>query len=649
MFPLALRTGSFCLAMISAQFMLAQAPVLDSLSQLLANAETDTATARLLIAVSVEWYYQDADSAFQYAAEGLALSRTIQFEEGMARGWNAKGNAFRKMGELDSALQCYLQALEIRRVQNQARSLAATLNNLGQVSRRMGNSDEAMAYYQEGIALVKDLPPSREYGNLCNSMGVLLKRQEAWEEAEAWLEKAAEIARLRKDAPRLAYAQSNLGILAAQQGEYSEAMAYLMEAMELYESLGNASATSRTLRNMGNVMLEQGLLEQAEPLYLKSLEWEAQTSDPAAMAHAYLNLGVLFSEYESYEKALLFFHRAEQQLDALPFPELRQHIRLNLTKTYEELGQSEQASEHLQQYLLLQEALVERERRADSLYQSLQLSDAERKTAQANNRLLLAGLLLLLILISGALLVANHRRRNQKLAQELIGVLRNQEVLQLGAMLKGQEQAQSQLAKELHDNIGMLLSATNLHFSNVAEKLTSQEAAFMQAQQTLQTAVKEVRRMSHEMVSGTMKHLGLIEALEELVAAVGTDQLSIGFESESREEPSLPHSVSLGLYRVIQELISNAIRHAEAGQLSIQLQQRKKEWVIMVQDDGKGFDPDQALDSHGMGLQNATARMREMGGNFHLFSQKGKGTTVVLTVPLIDWKESWLTENDVQP
>ena len=640
--PIAPRIGWMWLALLGCQLGQAQPATRDSLTSLLAQATSDTGSIRLLIELSVAWYYHHPDSALSYAEQGLARSRAIDFEEGMARGLNAKGNAFRKLGQTDSALHAYLAALEIRHRQQQPLRIAATFNNLGQLYRKMGQPDKAMAHYQQGIELVKDLPPSQEYSNLCNSLGVLLKQQEAWQEAQVWLERAADIARARGDAGRLASAMSNLGTLAAQQGDFATAMKHFQQAQAGYESSDNATGVSRTFRNMGNVLLEQGLLEQAEPLYLQSLEWESKTADPEAMAHAYLSIGVLFSEYAEYETALLFFQRALNQIDSLQYPELHKHLLLNLAKTFEELGQSEQASEHLQQYLQLQEALVARERRSDSLYQYLQLTEAERQTAQANNRLLLASLVLLVLIGLGTALALAHRHRHRQLAQELGEVLRNQELLQLGAMLKGQEKAQSLLAKELHDNIGMLLSAVNLQLSGIGEKLDTQQARFQQAQTTLQQAVKEVRALSHQMLSGTMQHLGLVEALHDLIQILHqSGQLHIHLETHGMEAPRLPHSSSHAVYRIMQELFSNVIRHAQATEVQLQLTQHRDVLNIHFQDNGKGFDPKRLDKESGVGLRNIRGRVQDLGGHFHLDSQPGKGTTVILDIPLIDPQQAW--------
>ncbi|GAB4406592.1 MAG: hypothetical protein OHK0039_08360 [Bacteroidia bacterium] len=132
-------------------------------------------------------------------------------------------------------------------------------------------------------------------------------------------------------------------------------------------------------------------------------------------------------------------------------------------------------------------------------------------------------------------------------------------------------------------------------------------------------------------------------ALHDLIQILHqSGQLHIHLEAHGMEAPRLPHSTSHTVYRIVQELLSNVIRHAQATEVQLQLTQHRDRLNIHFQDNGKGFDPRRLGKESGVGLYNIQSRTLELGGTFHLDSHPGKGTTAILNIPLTDPQQDWL-------
>lgn len=143
----------------------------------------------------------------------------------------------------------------------------------------------------------------------------------------------------------------------------------------------------------------------------------------------------------------------------------------------------------------------------------------------------------------------------------------------------------------------------------------------------LENSISDLRGISRNMMPGTLIQSGLDIALKDLCASLATEHLQVEYHSFTIQD-SLSKEKQLNIYRIIQELLTNSIRHAEASKILVQCSQAENKFFIMLEDNGKGFDKDILKNNMGMGINNIRRRIDLMQGIFELDSTISEGTTV---------------------
>jgi len=206
-------------------------------------------------------------------------------------------------------------------------------------------------------------------------------------------------------------------------------------------------------------------------------------------------------------------------------------------------------------------------------------------------------------------------------------------------LLTGIERERQRIAQELHDGSGVQLAAIRMKLTLLGEQLHHPESPEKLAMimTDLDHTQQEIRTVSHNLMPITLSKLGLIPAIEELVNKLKTAYPSIHIKFFKKlEEQLFSETARVNIYRIVQELLGNAIKHASATSITLQLISHEKTLVISIEDDGKGFDPNGTMDEHGIGLQNIRSRAAVMGGQLTIDSDKGHGTFITVSLPL-DW------------
>ena len=206
------------------------------------------------------------------------------------------------------------------------------------------------------------------------------------------------------------------------------------------------------------------------------------------------------------------------------------------------------------------------------------------------------------------------------------------------AIVQGQEEERSRLAKDLHDGLGGILSSTKYSLNNMRENfiISPENAiAFERTMTMLNQSITELRRVAHNMMPETLMKLSLSEALEDFCAQVTqSGALQVSYQSFGIDNLSLENQVKITVYRIVQELINNAIKHAVAATATVQVLCNDNKLNITVEDDGKGFDKTILIDSGGIGYKNLQSRISFLKGTIDIQSQTGKGTSVYIEIPL---------------
>ena len=275
----------------------------------------------------------------------------------------------------------------------------------------------------------------------------------------------------------------------------------------------------------------------------------------------------------------------------------------------------------------------------------------KQKAEIAENKLSLRtsyGLLGGLILISGlAVVFFIHRFKQQKIMNGKEKEIQNQKikrleqenkVLALNSMIEGQEAERMRIAQDLHDGLGGLLTTVKAHFSAIEREIEAVKNinVFDKTNNLIDQACLEVRRIAHDMVPHSIQLSGLRGALDELKQSIETRGMSCAVEVHNLESVHISAQKSSMIYRILQEITTNALKHSEGKQILIQLIVHENLLHILVEDDGKGFDINQVLQKDGMGLKSIDSRIKYLNGTINYDSSPKHGTTINIDIPVLE-------------
>lgn len=392
--------------------------------------------------------------------------------------------------------------------------------------------------------------------------------------------------------------------------------------------------------------------DSARYYYFKALDLlEKDTSsikDSNTEFALYNNIGNTYRKDKDYTTAIAYYQKAEQlALKKYPLKSLK-ILYGNFNAAYYYNNEFKKAYTYLYKYDSIKNEI-------NLANQNIQISEIQEKydneklradnleidAQREQNKNLLIGLSIfsaLALLIS--FLAYNNTKKAQLLAekdqaiekQNVVNLLKEQELLSIDAMIAGQEKERQHVANELHDDLGSLMATVKLHFNNVVTD--KKDGSLKKAKELLEEAYQKIRGIAHSKNSGVLAKRGLLPSIQNLantMSAANTIAIEV---SDFGLENRLQNSLELTIFRIIQELLTNIIKHAEATKTSIQLTQHKKSLNILIEDNGKGFTYSPSSHKNGMGLQNIEKRVEHLEGTFTVDSVLGKGTSVVIDIPL---------------
>ncbi len=422
--------------------------------------------------------------------------------------------------------------------------------------------------------------------------------------------------------------------------------------------------TYSTINNNLGVLYTEKLSQPDSALYFynKNLDISIKNNDVEEVCTNYINIAGAYYYKGEHKKAIEFLNKANQ-LDIKKYrAKTKSLIHKFLSFNYEALGDYEKAFYHIYEYKILQD-------RINAELQDIKVSELqifyETKEKQLENQALknqnslleskrkinllvvfvLIGVLISIIVIS--LLTIKNAKKKQLIAeqekliekQKLATTLKEHELQNIDLMLESQENERIKMANELHDNLGSMLATLKLNFQNLKRQkeglIDEENKLYEKTDHLIEEAYQKVRDMAHFKNSGIIGNEGLVPAVKKMA-----DKMSVLNLLEMNVIPfglkdRLDNKLEVSLFRMIQELCTNIIKHAKASEVNIYLTQHNGTDInLIIEDNGIGFDPKAVKSSDGMGLKNIEKKVEQMGGTFSIDTIKDKGTTIIIDIPL---------------
>ncbi len=217
--------------------------------------------------------------------------------------------------------------------------------------------------------------------------------------------------------------------------------------------------------------------------------------------------------------------------------------------------------------------------------------------------------------------VIRNQRRHLRLQQQLI-------VTEIATL----EKERKRIVSDLHDELGPLLAVVKLQLVSIETNQQENVALINKATGNVDNILHRIRGICNELMPHVLIKKGLIPAIEEFVSDIN-DQSTVELVFRHNGQP-VPKNAQIHIYRILQELINNALKHANASLIAISLSNSNGKMIIVVADNGAGFDAekiDQA--TTGLGLKNIQSRTEVLKGDIYFDSQPGKGSTFTIEIP----------------
>lgn len=250
------------------------------------------------------------------------------------------------------------------------------------------------------------------------------------------------------------------------------------------------------------------------------------------------------------------------------------------------------------------------------------------------SQIIIIGMIMLFVLALAVILffiiyqkrLLAQQKKHQEIAAEYQREL-------LGIAIESQEKERTRIGKELHDNVGALLTTTKLYLSQVSPELSAKELTTTteKMRSLFDNMIQAVRNISQDLRPVILEKLGLKEATESLVQTIN-DAGAINATFTDYGTSSIAKANELNVYRIIQELINNTLKHAMASNLSVTFSNEGNNFRITYEDDGIGMQQE-FLNQKGIGLKNIESRLSVVAGTMHFNAQKS-GMKATINIPI---------------
>jgi signal transduction histidine kinase len=623
---------AFCITTAHAQVFMNK----DSLLKLLPAAKENKEAVDLYINIGQQYENSTPELAKFYYKKAGDLSKKINYPEGEARYIFNYTYVLNLQSRFDSSLQLNLQSVAIAKKLNDPVMLGKALFNTGTSYRVLSQYEKAATYYEEGKKVFAGNKDSLMEAKAYDILQLLYYDLRNYDRSIAYGEAAVKYFRTTDDSIWLGNALNNLGMSYSKRKEYVKAENTWKEAYMIGKNIGHIEMQSAQMLNLADLSYSKGEYDQLKHYYEQALELSKETN---SVSYRFLVIYYFFRK--DFDVAKTFALKAlnvvnEEQLLTEKAKILELLARIHFAQQEVTTGQqyaleSEMILDSINNSTIQKNIIdIEKKYESERKDNQIKLQRSELKQKNTINYLLVGSAVTLLFI---SLLSYRNYRQKQNIQQQRINELETEKQLAATeAVLKGEEQERTRLAKDLHDGLGGMLSGIRYTLNNMKGNLIMTEEnaqAFGRSIDMLDSSIREMRRVAHNMMPEALVKFGLDTALRDFCNDINkSGALQVKYQSIGLEGIEIDQTKSVTVYRIVQELLNNTMKHASAKHALVQLSYNDANLTITVEDDGKGFDAAVLKQSKGIGWSNIQNRVEFLKGKWDVDSQPGKGTSV---------------------
>ncbi len=621
----------------------------DSLLNLLSKAKEDTNKVLLYIDIGNQYEQNDPQKAAIFYLQAGNLSKNLNYKRGIIKFISNYTGILNAKGKSDSSLMLNRQSIQIAKELNDILIIAKATANTGNSFTFLGQYDSAVYYYEASkkyFEKINDPYFSARMNDLIQSIYYHLSQ---YEKGLPYGRKAVHYFRAEEKEIELGQALLNLANNYQSLNYNDSALACYKEGLAIAAKTGYKALELACLIGTGNIYFHRYDADRMREYHEAALTLSRQINDIEGEVIAGRGMALYYLLKKDFETAKNYISASLKIADSLGLKKesienlkvmsgilfgLHDVVTAERYLDSASIIETRLRGEEIQNKTLLLEKKFETEKKETQI----KLQQAQLRQKSNLIYFLVAGAIGLLVI---SLLTYHNYRSRRKLQQARIYELETEtQLTATEAVLKGEEQERIRLAKDLHDGLGGMLSGIKYSLSNMKENLImlpDNTQAFERSIDMLDSSIREMRRVAHNMMPEVLVKYGLDTALREFCNEINrSGVLHIVYQSIEMEKRPIEQTAAVTIYRIVQELVNNAIKHAAAKNVLVQAHatEQEKLLALTVEDDGKGFDTNLLKQVDGIGWRNIQNRVEFLKGRIDIQSSPGKGTSVMIEITI---------------
>lgn len=621
---------------------------IDSIESIIETTASDSSRARAYIDLGYEFMLgklDGFDKTFEAANNALVLAEKNKEYKIIISALNLKARAYYNIGDLKNAEAMHRKNIAISQKAKFNNSEFYSKDNLAYVLAEVGKKDEALKLKLECLEYFTAQKDSNAISISLSGIGWVYMTFEDWAASIPYYQRAIPIAKSTKN-PGIIELYGNLGIVYEKLNQLDSSLFYI----NLADSLGQAypGFILNNKLELAEVYKKMNKQDEALKTLLECHTLFKKDSKDKEYQITKLYLAKYFLDNHNLSEAQKYLETINAHMMQEDLSQKKEYGELGMNY-YERIKDYKKALEFSKMYKIANDSLIDLRR--DSSFKTIESKYNVAKKQETINaqklkiRNYTIGLLVLLALACIAGLLFYHYRKQNILKEKIAtqkakeikterdNLKKENKIISMQSMLEGQEDERRRIAQDLHDNIGTLMTSIKMKFISIQKEVEAiQEMNIAQELDGMtNNASQEVRRISHRMTPRVLELTGLYGSTLELNKQLTAKGIGLKSNLEAFKEIT-DKKISINVYRILQELYTNIIKHSQASKVSILTNIENNILIIRLRDNGIGMNEDNWNNKNTIGLNGIQDRLEYLNGE--LKQIEDSGTHIKLSVPL---------------
>lgn len=547
------------------------------------------------------YYYKinQLDSAMIYTDKALSNENREDYDT-HAGVLNLKGSIYFDKGNNIEAINHLIMASKILEENRDSLKMAYSFINIGVLLGSSEDNERSMDYFQKAYGILSSLKDSNYMATLSGNITSKYFDRSEWENSKLWAHRTMKFKDAGNNDVGKASAAQVLSLLHSNENNTDSAFYYGKLALEYAEKTTRPGKIGTALYTYAIALNNKGMKKEAAEKMEESIRVLSETDEKESLIKAYGIGAELFAKNGDYKKASEYYAEYKKLYENL-LPEKTARIVSELNTQFETEKKEKQIAE--------QELKIQKQR--------------------SNLWISILGGALAVFVLGGVFLYTRrvHRMKLNQLQQEKENAI-------LNSFIQGEERERNRISAELHDGVAAMIGAAKMSLDAIPHlSEEKQKEQFEKIKGILENTHADVRHIVHNLMPSVLEKEGIIKASEHFASEINQTKLvSISVEDNDSRAAELPKNLQLMLFRVIQELVSNIIKHSQAQNATISFSRSAAGLNIEVTDDGVGYEGD--LNSGNQGLYSISQRLKSIGGNFKFIKRHDRGMSAIAEVKI---------------